>query len=174
MLKILKVIFGNLTSKRATVPLPSSVPTPDQFRGPVEMDADKCIGCGMCSYVCVSNAITGADQQTAYAWAYEPGRCTFCARCLERCPVNAISMDPVPLEPYQIPGERNVKHIVEFDTCPECGEPVRTAHEELLKRAFDNMTEQIRGLLRLCERCRRLCLQSNMRLVAERDKESAR
>ena len=174
MLKILKVIFGNLTSERATVPLPSTVPTPDQFRGPVKMDPDKCIGCGMCSYVCVSNAITGANHEASYAWAYEPGRCTFCARCFERCPVHAISMGRDPLEPYEVPGERSVKHVVEFGACPECGEPVRTAHDELLRRAFDNMSDQIRGLVRLCERCRRMRLQSGMRLVANNEQERER
>jgi len=171
----LKVISGNLTSDRATVPLPQSVPTPDQFRGPVQMDTHKCIGCGMCSYVCVSNAILGADQENkSYAWSYEPGRCTFCGRCLERCPVHAISMDPAPLEPYEHPGERTVHHVVEFGHCPECGEPVRTAHEDLLKRAFDNLTEETRELVRLCERCRRRHLQRKMMVTAAGEKENTR
>jgi hydrogenase-4 component H len=172
MLNILKVIFGNLTSQRATVPLPGSVPTPDDFRGPVQMDTYKCIGCGMCSYVCVSSAITGADQEKGYSWSYEPGRCTFCARCVERCPVHAIRMDGDPLEPYEKSGERCAKHVVEFDCCPECGEPVRTAHEELLKRAFETMTYETRHLVRLCERCRRRHLQRKMMVSAYGQKET--
>jgi formate hydrogenlyase subunit 6 len=174
MLKILKVITGNLTSERATVPLPQSVPTPDLFRGPVQMNTSKCIGCGMCSYVCVSNAIVGENQEKAYAWSYEPGRCTFCGRCFERCPVHAISMDAAPLEPYGHPGERSVQHVVEFGHCPECGEPVRAAHEELLKRAFADLTEETRELVRLCERCRRRHLQRNMMVSAFGEREKNR
>ena len=172
MLEILKVIFGNLTSKRATVPLPLSVPTPKQFRGPVEMDANRCIGCGMCSYVCVTNAITASDQGAEYNWAYEPGRCTFCGRCLERCPVHAIRMDSAPLEPYRVPGERSVEHVVVFGKCPECGEPVRGAHGELLDRAFETVSDQIRAVITLCERCRRLRLQDNLRLNAKGESEN--
>ncbi len=162
MLRILKIIAGNVAGDPATIPLPGSVATPTLFRGGVTLETEKCIGCGMCAYVCVSNAITGSDEAKAYAWAYEPGRCTFCARCLERCPGHALSMEPIPVAAYEHPGERGVKHIVEFRPCPECGDPVRLAPEDFLQRAFDHLKDETRELVRLCERCRRRRLQRSL------------
>lgn len=174
MLRILKIIAGNVRSVPATVPLPESVPTPTLFRGGVALDTEKCIGCGMCSYVCVSSAITGSEQGKAYSWAYEPGRCTFCARCLERCPGHALRMEPVPVATYQHPGERSAKHLVEFRPCPECGDPVRYATEDFLRRAFDHIKDETRELMSLCERCRRRRLQRSMMATAFTDKEKIR
>lgn len=162
MLGILKIIAENLASGPASVPLPGSVPTPAGFRGPVTLNPEKCIGCGMCSYVCISDAVTGEDLGKEYAWAYEPGRCTFCARCMDCCPMHALSMAPNPVEPYEHVGERAEKHLVQFRECPECGDPVRHASEELLHRAFREVTKETRQLAVLCERCRRRRLQRNM------------
>jgi ferredoxin len=162
MLKILKLIAGNLFSEKATVRLPDMVPTPDLFRGAVTLDPEKCIGCGMCAYVCVSNAVTGSDEEKSYAWAYEPGRCTFCARCVDRCPGHALHMDSAQVPCYEHHGERSAHHQVIFHACTECGEPVRLASDELLKLAFDHVKDETRELVRLCERCRRRRLQRKM------------
>lgn len=162
MLKILKMIAGNMATDKATVRLPGSVPTPALFRGAVTMDPEKCIGCGMCSYVCVSNAITGAEQDKSYAWTYEPGRCTFCARCVDRCPAYALSMNSDQMPCYAHPGELNTEHLVQFRPCLECGAPVRFASDDILDRAFDHVKDETRELVRLCERCRRRRLQRNL------------
>jgi formate hydrogenlyase subunit 6/NADH:ubiquinone oxidoreductase subunit I len=162
MLKILKMIAGNMIDDKATVRLPGSVPTPALFRGAVTLNPEKCIGCGMCSYVCVSNAVTGSDQGKAYAWAYEPGRCTFCARCVDRCPGRALSMSSAQVPCYEHPGDLSSQHLVTFHACAECGEPVRLASDELLKRAFDHVKQETLELVRLCERCRRRHLQRSM------------
>lgn len=162
MLKILALIARNTAAGPFTVPLPGSVATPTKFRGAVELDTSRCIGCGLCSYVCVSNAIVGAECDHGYRWHYEPGRCTFCARCLERCPCQALSMQSEPLGSYEQAGERASEHLVAFAACPDCGTPVRQANEALLQRAFAHWTSQTRELTRLCERCRRQRLQRNM------------
>ena len=162
MLRILQVIGGNALSAPATVRLPDRVPTPAHFRGEVLIETANCLACGMCAYVCVSNAITGADQQGAYAWTFEPGQCTFCARCVERCPGEALSMKSEPMPSYTRRGELRVQHIVEFPTCPECGEIVRPAALRLVRLAFDHVSEDTRRLLTLCERCKRKDLQRKM------------
>ncbi len=62
MLGILKVIAGNAASAPATVRLPEHVPAPARFRGRVAIDPARCVACGTCAYVCVSDAITGRDE----------------------------------------------------------------------------------------------------------------
>ncbi len=149
-----------------TVRLPDAVPAPGGYRGAVTLDPARCLACRTCGYVCVSAAITGAEVSTGYAWDYEPGRCTFCARCVDRCPGNALSMSPVPLPAYARPGELAVHHLVPFAACLDCGKPVRPATGELLARAFEHVTDETRALLRCCERCRRRRLQRRLLAAA--------
>jgi formate hydrogenlyase subunit 6/NADH:ubiquinone oxidoreductase subunit I len=125
--RILQVIAENLTRKPAAVPLPQTVPTPDDFRGRVILDAQRCLGCGMCAYVCVSSAIRCSDGGGgSFRWAYDPGACAFCGRCVERCPAQALSQSPEPLPSYARPGALAVSVDVRFAPCPDCGEPTRS------------------------------------------------
>lgn len=169
MLRILQVIANNLGRGPATVRLPGSVPSPAGFRGRVILDPARCLACGVCAYVCVSDAISGTNEEKGYAWKYEPGRCTFCARCLDHCTGHALSMDPKPAPVYAKPGELDVLHRVPFPVCRQCGAPTRPLTEELLRRAFDQVEEGVRELLSLCERCRRRRLQRNMFAAAAGD-----
>ena len=154
MFHILAVIAGNLLHGPGTIRLPGSVPCPANFRGAVTLDPALCLACGICSYVCVSDAITGEEQDKNYLWTYEPGRCTFCARCVDRCPGRALTMAAEPVAAYSKPGERGVRQLVPFPACPHCGAPSRPVNEELLGRAYDEVNQEIRLLARLCERCR--------------------
>jgi formate hydrogenlyase subunit 6/NADH:ubiquinone oxidoreductase subunit I len=166
VLRILQVITGNLASRPATVPLPGSVPTPAGFRGRVLLDPARCLACGMCGYVCVSDAIVARDEDGGFGWAYEPGRCAFCARCFERCPGRALSMEAKAAPSYLRPGELAVRHRVPLPACPRCGVTVRPATEELLQLAFDHVTDETRELVKLCERCRRHRLQRSLAAAA--------
>ena len=171
MLRIIELIGGNLLSTRATVRLPDRVPPPANFRGEVVLEPAHCVACEMCAYVCVSNAITGSQQQESFAWAFEPSQCTFCARCVERCPGQALSMTPDTMKTYTRRGELRVEHLVEFPRCPECGCIVRPAAERLARMAFDHIAEDARRLLTMCERCKRKHVQQNIlvdgRVMAE-------
>jgi formate hydrogenlyase subunit 6/NADH:ubiquinone oxidoreductase subunit I len=162
VLRILQIIAENLGHRPVSVALPEHVPTPAGFRGRVTLDPTRCIGCGMCAYVCVSNAITGAAEGDAYAWTYDPGRCAFCARCVERCPGGALSNDDQPAPSYARPGELAVRTLVTFPPCPDCGTPTRPAPEELARRAFAEVTDETRALLLRCERCRRKIMQRKL------------
>jgi len=160
--RILQVIRDNLAQGPATVRLPGSVPTTSGFRGRVVLDPARCIACGMCAYVCVSDAISGVNEEQAYGWGYDPGRCSFCARCLERCPGHALTMTPEPVPTYARQGELAAHQRVPFPPCAQCSAPVRPATEELLRLAFGHVTEELRELAHLCERCRRKRLQRSL------------
>jgi formate hydrogenlyase subunit 6/NADH:ubiquinone oxidoreductase subunit I len=171
VLRILSVIANNFRHEPATVRLPETLPAPEGFRGAVVMDTSRCLACGMCSYVCISDAIQGAQQADGYEWRYKPGRCTFCGRCAERCPGHALTMDPKPVPAYSKSGELDVVHRVAFTKCPECGAPTRPVTEELISRAFAHANDEVRQLVHLCERCRRRRLQSRMKVTPEEEKQ---
>ena len=51
------------------------------------VDADQCIGCGLCVHVCDAGAITvnGAAK-------IDVGKCTACGQCVAKCPRGAIAL----------------------------------------------------------------------------------
>ena len=135
-------------------------------RGMVRMDPCRCLACGICSYVCVSAAITAVEKQDTYEWRYEPGRCTFCARCAERCPGRALTMAPEPPPSYTSRDQLTLETSVPFQACPGCGKPNRNVTEEWLGTAFGLADDAARNSMRLCPDCRRRRTQSALKVAA--------
>lgn len=89
----LRLIFNNLRRGTVSFPLPHKHQcTSDQYRGLIENDAERCIGCAACAYVCPTAAIEVNRAGDTYTWAYDPGKCTFCSACLVRCKPNTLTM----------------------------------------------------------------------------------
>jgi NAD-dependent dihydropyrimidine dehydrogenase PreA subunit len=56
-------------------------------KAPVDVDQDRCTGCGMCSAECPKGAITVGDIAVV-----DGVLCAGCGVCVEACPVGALSM----------------------------------------------------------------------------------
>ncbi len=86
-----------LFQKPITLKYPQERKTlPDRFRGLIQIDYDKCIGCGLCAMDCPSNAITMVtikreDRRVIRRPIVTINKCIFCGQCMMSCPRKAIS-----------------------------------------------------------------------------------
>jgi hydrogenase-4 component H len=83
-----------LTHPRVTLPYPlgPAEPLPEGFRGRLDIDQTKCVGCGGCANVCPSRLIRFYDEGATTRMSFILDRCTYCGRCAEVCPEQAITM----------------------------------------------------------------------------------
>ena len=153
-MSVFSLLMKNGRLAPTTLRIPHQVPHPKSFRGPVKIQTEKCVACGMCAYVCVSGAIKVADREDHCEWTYSPGQCTFCGRCAESCAGEALSMMGESAPPYSQPEELKEVHRISYPICPECGRPTPPVSESMLRRAYKEITEQIRSRGLLCRRCR--------------------
>ncbi len=84
-----------------------------------QIDTDVCIGCGICSKVCPTLAISVVDKKAVV----DAAKCLACANCHQRCPVEAVSL---------------VRLDKPFTVSVEVKEQDRPRIEELCKKAGFN------------------------------------
>jgi formate hydrogenlyase subunit 6/NADH:ubiquinone oxidoreductase subunit I len=172
-MSIFSVLIQNLTGKPATLGFTSETPPPKNFRGPVKIQAEKCIGCGMCAYVCVSYAVRLTDREGGCEWRYLPGKCTFCGRCASVCPAKALRNESGCVPAYLEAGELDEVHMVQYPICPECGKPARQIPDPVLLQAFGELTEKMKERMFLCQKCRRRRSQKELWASAGRAASAA-
>lgn len=83
---------SSITKFLATGKINPPVPLPDGFRGKLEYEIDKCIGCGQCERVCPTQAIEVVGEPPKRKIVHYVSRCCFCAQCVDVCPVKCLSM----------------------------------------------------------------------------------
>ncbi len=57
----------------------------------LNLDADKCIGCGMCLNVCPHSVFSVKQKK---AWVEDKDGCMECGACAKNCPVSAVTVTP--------------------------------------------------------------------------------
>jgi NADH-quinone oxidoreductase subunit I len=99
------------------------LPVSDRYRGVhkllglLESGTNRCIGCGLCEKICISNCIkmdTQIDDNSRKElteYTINLGRCIFCGYCAEVCPELAIVHGPR----YESASEQRAHFILEED-----------------------------------------------------------
>ncbi len=154
MASILSLITGNLLSGPQTERFPQRSNPAQAFRGAVEVDAQRCITCGICAGVCVSAAITVETGATQGRWAYDPAFCTFCGVCVTHCPTQALQQAGDRGEPYGRPGEQSVSVVVAYPDCERCGTPL-PGGGSLIAGALPEASAELLARAGLCPTCRK-------------------
>lgn len=153
-MSILDILAANLRQGVVTLRYPQRVPPPPNYRGLVQIQAQDCVGCASCAYVCASAAIQVTESRETYTWSYDPGKCTFCGRCVDACPTHALQMQADRPPIYHQPHALAVTYSMAYPLCAGCGKPFKVATEILRQRAYGEVSEQVEQLLRLCPACR--------------------
>ncbi|MCK8060051.1 MULTISPECIES: FAD-dependent oxidoreductase [unclassified Fusibacter] len=105
-----KSIFSPLRAWKYLVKPPVTLPkrfifeapreASDSYRGFHQNDLDACIGCGTCSEICPTAAITlvevegieATEGKTNTRPAFDYGRCSFCGLCVDICASDSLNM----------------------------------------------------------------------------------
>ncbi len=83
-----------------------------RYRGLHTNDIDKCIGCGTCSEICPTDAITMIESENKKEGTLgrkpqiDYGRCCFCGFCVDMCTTGSLQMSRVYLKNYATPPDK--------------------------------------------------------------------
>lgn len=89
-MKILTMMWKNLWRGPETLRFPERPEVSPGYRGLVQFNPELCTGCAICKFRCTSRAIEFKAGKGEFTWSYDPGRCTFCGRCVEGCMEHAL------------------------------------------------------------------------------------
>lgn len=93
-------LFGELISSLFKKPVTIKYPlereaAPQQFRGKLVWDLEKCTGCGLCVKDCPAEGLELIVLDRAnkrFVMRYNADRCTFCDQCVVSCRAQALEL----------------------------------------------------------------------------------
>ncbi|MEM0006198.1 MAG: 4Fe-4S binding protein [Ignisphaera sp.] len=154
MVKFLKIIPIAVKTGTVTIKYPYQEPlVTDSFRGAIEIDPNKCVGCGACTRICPPKALTLTTESNTMILRYFVGRCIFCGMCADTCPEKAIKItkefELATGNIYDLYSD--VEH--EVKTCSICGKTFTS--KKLSNKIASKVPDIPTETMDLCPDCRR-------------------
>ena len=96
---IIREVLRSFFSRSSTIELHSEEGYeffPQNYHGRLLVDAELCVGCGICERICPARALEleryiNENEQRAYTLHYDFSQCAFCGLCVDNCPHSAIT-----------------------------------------------------------------------------------
>jgi ferredoxin len=113
---------------------------PAQGRNGLNFSPSRCTSCGLCQYVCPTNAVSTGDNIQGYVRNFDLNKCVFCGLCEAACTPSAIRLT-VNSHAWAVEPKQNIiGGVVERSACPECGRKAPQT-DLLAERVYDLSTE---------------------------------
>lgn len=124
------------------------------YRGYPTHIGERCVGCGICIYVCPSGAIRMEDTDTGKLFIINKCKCTACKECADACPFGAMEFINRPVGTATSKEEYQEITEVNFIRCKKC-EKLMPDPKILIKRLIKKDPEKLPPYLEICPNCRR-------------------
>jgi len=153
----IKALLLSSRHKKITRPYPFIPLTPpENLRGRLEVDPNKCIGCGYCVRTCPSRLIEIQEKEDEKIVLFYSGRCIYCGRCATACPEKAIRITHEFELATDNKQDLDIVIKIKMVKCSICGKPFISLNmlNKQIERLQDKTEEQI-NKLKICSECRR-------------------
>ncbi|MCS7215164.1 MAG: 4Fe-4S binding protein [Thermodesulfovibrio sp.] len=153
----IKALLLSSRHKKITRPYPFvPVSPPENLRGRLVVDPNKCIGCSNCVRTCPSRLIAIENYDDEKIVMFSSGRCIYCGRCAAACPEKAIRIT----HEYELATD-NKKDLdivikIKMVKCIFCGKAFTSLNmlNKQIERLQDKSESQI-NKLKICAECKR-------------------
>jgi len=90
--KMIRQVLADSVKKPATMDYPKNKASmPDGFRGRLDFDAPKCVGCKLCMKDCPSSAIEIVKVgEKKFEARIDLAKCIYCGQCVDSCNKKAL------------------------------------------------------------------------------------